>query len=90
MSGERITDIPIPNECKNCIFSAFKQFRNDVPEKNIEKLTDKEQRIFLAAMGREEKVCKEVDAETIREPYEESLVRVCREIERKVKTALWT
>ncbi len=27
MSDERITDIPIPNECKNCIFSAFKQFQ---------------------------------------------------------------
>ena len=37
MSDERITDIPIPNECKNCIFSAFKQFRNDVPERNVGK-----------------------------------------------------
>ena len=27
MSDERITDIPMPNECKNCIFSAFKQFQ---------------------------------------------------------------
>lgn len=27
MSDERITDIPIPNECENCIFSAFKQFQ---------------------------------------------------------------
>ena len=55
-----------------------------------ERLTDKEQRIFLAAMGREEKVCKEVDAEMTREPYEDSLVRVCHEITRKVKKALWT
>lgn len=58
----------------------------------IESLTDKEQRIFLAAMGREEKVCKQVDEECrdCREPYEDSLVSVCREITRKVKDALWT
>lgn len=55
-----------------------------------EKLTDKEQRIFLAAMEREEKVCEEVDRDYTREPYEDSLVRVCREITRKVKGALWT
>ena len=57
-----------------------------------EPLTDKEQRIFLAAMGREEKVCKEVDDEwrDCREPYEDSLVHVCKEIRRKVKGALWT
>ena len=63
---------------------------NSLPSAQPELLTDKEQRIFLAAMGREEKVCKEVDAEMTREPYEDSLVRVCREIERKVKKALWT
>ena len=61
---------------------------NSIP--SVEPLTDKEQRIFLAAMGRELKVCKEVDEEMTREPYEDSLVRVCREIERKVKGALWT
>lgn len=61
---------------------------NSIP--SVESLTDKEQRIFLAAIGREEKVCKEVDEEYTREPYEDSLVRVCREIERKVKKALWT
>lgn len=60
---------------------------SDMP---IETLTDKEQRIFLAAMGRELKVCQEVDRNYTREPYEDSLVRVCREIERKVKGALWT
>lgn len=55
-----------------------------------EPLTDKEQRIFLAAMAREEKVCEEVDRNYVREPYEDSLVRVCKEIRRKVKGALWT
>ena len=56
-----------------------------------EPLTDKEQRIFLAAMGRERKVCKQVDQECrdCREPYEDSFVSVCNEIERKVKGALW-
>ena len=63
---------------------------NSIPSVSPEPLTDKEQRIFLAAMAREEKVCREVDEEMTREPYEDSLVRVCREIERKVKGALWT
>lgn len=66
------------------------RFGRPLPSPQPEPLTDKEQRIFLAAMGREEKVCKETDAEMTREPYEDSLVRVCREIERKVKGALWT
>jgi hypothetical protein len=65
-------------------------FLNQLPSAQPEPLTDKEQRIFLAAMGREMKVCQEVDRNYTREPYEDSLVRVCREIERKVKGALWT
>ena len=62
-----------------------------LPSAQPEQLTDKEQRIFLAAMGREEKVCKQVDDECrdCREPYEDSLVRTCHEIIRKVKGALW-
>lgn len=63
-----------------------------LPSAQPEPFTDKEQRIFLAAMGREEKVCKQVDDECrdCREPYEDSLVRTCHEIVRKVKGALWT
>ena len=63
-----------------------------LPSAQPEKLTDKEQRIFLAAMGREEKVCKQVDEECrdCREAYEDSLVKTCHEIVRKVKGALWT
>lgn len=62
-----------------------------LPSVQSEPLTDKEQRIFLAAMKREEKVCKEVDEECrdCREPYEDSLVKTCHEITRKVKDALW-
>lgn len=62
-----------------------------LPSAQPEQLTDKEQRIFLAAMGREEKVCKQVDDEcrNCREPYEDSLVRTCHEVTRKVKGALW-
>ncbi len=63
---------------------------SDLPSAQLEPLTDKEQRIFLAAMGREEKVCEEVDKNHMREPYEDSLMRVCKEIRRKVKGALWT
>ena len=61
-----------------------------LPSAQPEQLTDKEQRIFLAAMGREEKVCEEVDRNYVNEPYEDSLMRVCKEIRRKVKDALWT
>lgn len=50
-----------------------------------EPLTDTEQRIFLAAMSREEKVCKEVCADG----EGKDLVAVCHQIERKVKKALW-
>lgn len=55
-------------------------------------LTDTEQRIFLAAISREEEVCKKVDAEWGEgdEECEINLVHVCHEIVRKVKGALWT
>ena len=53
-------------------------------------LTDAEQRIFLSAMERELKVCEEIDSETVREAYEVSLVKICKEIKRKVMGALWT
>ncbi len=61
-----------------------------LPSAQSEPLTDKEQRIFLAAMGREEKICEEVDRNYVWEPHEDSLMRVCKEIRRKVKGALWT
>lgn len=54
-----------------------------------ERLSDKEQRIFLAAMGRHEHVCKHVDA-AYGDSYEDGLLRICHEITRKVKGALWT
>lgn len=74
--------------CKDCIHNNDCDIQYSAQP---EPLTDKEQRIFLAAMGREEKVCKQVDEECrdCREPYEDSLVRVCHEIVRKVKGALW-
>lgn len=68
----------------------LERFLHELPSTQPEQLTDKEQRIFLAAMVREEKICEEVDRNYVREPYEDSLVRVCKEIRRKVKDALWT
>lgn len=62
----------------------------DLISRQAEPLTYVEKVIFLAAMDREEKVCKEIDAEHTGELYEHNLVRVCREIKRKVKKALWT
>lgn len=72
--------------------TSIQEILENLPSAQPEPLTDKEQRIFLAAMGREEKVCKQVDDECrdCREPYEDSLVRTCHEITRKVKGALWT
>ena len=72
------------------VADSFEDIINALPSAQPEQLTDKEQRIFLAAMGREEKVCEEVDRNHVREPYEDSLMRVCKEIRRKVKDALWT
>jgi hypothetical protein len=71
----------------NCIDDVI----DEQPTIEAEPLTDKEQRIFLAAMAREEKVCKEVDegCRNCREPYEDSLVKICHEITRKVKGVLW-
>lgn len=60
-----------------------------LPSAQPEPFTDKEQRIFLAAMEREKKVCEEIDRNYVREPYEDSLVKTCHEIIRKVKGALW-
>lgn len=56
----------------------------DLP--SVEPLTDIEQRIFLAAMVREEGVCMRTDNEF---PGDVNLVCVCNEIERKVRKALW-
>lgn len=56
-----------------------------------EPLTETEKRIFLAAMSREEEICKLID-----EKYKDycgvdriDLVPVCHEIMKKVRCALW-
>lgn len=79
-------------EALNMAIKALELFGNSeqLPSVQLEPLTDKEQRIFLAAMGREEEVCKEVDKGHTREAYEDSLMYICKEIKRKVKGALWT
>lgn len=71
------------------------RFIQELPSAQSEPLTHKEQRIFLAAMGRKREVCKQVDEEwsggEFGDLYETvNLERVCIEIERKVKGALWT
>lgn len=59
-----------------------------------EPLTDYEQRIFLAAMGKERAVCKKLTDEwngmKLDVPCPVNLLRLCAEVERKVKAALWT
>ena len=51
------------------------------------KLTDAEERIFLAAMGRERKVCREIDKED--DDPSRMLVPVVDSIEKKVKKFLF-
>lgn len=73
------------------LFKALDEVDELPSEKIIEPLTDIEQRIFLAAISREEKVCEKVDEELTFPKAENyiDLVPVCRSIERKVKKALW-
>ena len=75
-------NIPLVNQYDGATFRQIEILGiiEALPSAQPEPLTDKEQRIFLAAMGREEKVCK----------YKDSLVKTCHEIIRKVKGALWT
>lgn len=93
---DRLKQVPsAQSEHATCYLDSPCEYQNKniaLPSVQSEPLTDKEQRIFLAAMGREEKVCKQVDDECrdCMEPYEDSLVRTCHEITRKVKGALWT
>jgi len=100
-----------PAECRKCPFcdiytydcrlqrvqyETFEEQIRGCPLTDIDPLTDPEQRIFLAAMGREEKVCAEADRNYVHEPYcvhepgVDSLMSVCKAIRRKVKEALWT
>lgn len=82
--------VECPEECNGMLEWAAAEVAKMPATERLEPLTDKEQRIFLAAMGREEKICEEVDRNCVREPYEDSLMRVCKEIRRKVKGSLWT
>lgn len=91
---EVLKDFSQNNELKNmheAIDMAIEALSCSGEPNRSEPLTNKEQRIFLAAIGRERKVCKQADKECrdCREPYEDSFVSVCNEIERKVKGALW-
>ena len=60
---------------------------HDFIEIKSERLTDIEQRIFLAAISREEKVCSQIDEEN---KDGINLVSVCHSIKSKVKkSSLW-
>ena len=81
---------------KGWIIPAIKNTWNEKKCKEIiealeqEPLTDAEQRIFLAAMVSEEKFCRKFCADGYGANGDGvDLVRVCREIKRKVKKALW-
>lgn len=62
---------------------------NWCPLVEIEPLTDSEQRIFLSAMSREERICKELDSEKVDDSTVKKLVPIVNSIKRKVKKTLW-
>lgn len=52
-------------------------------EKSVAYLTDKEKRLLFSALSREKEICKQVDKECCREPYEDTLESVVKELEKK-------
>ncbi|MBO7691066.1 MAG: hypothetical protein J6T10_00350 [Methanobrevibacter sp.] len=90
MTREEAIDILKRNYPSSCFEELCKAVDIAIKALSVqpEPLTDMEQRIFLASIGREEKVCKKADEEYYGID-DINLVRVCREIERKVKKALW-
>lgn len=84
VSVQRI-EVSLADETINKLSEAFAE-RIHVNLVDVEPFTAAELRIFLEAMAREETACKKVD----RQGNNKSLVNVCKEIERKVKCALWT
>ena len=80
----------------------YKMFENvldsiltiDLPDTDVEKLTDEEQRIFLTAMSKEKKLCQNIeelwDQLSLSSDDDIDLVKTCEEVVRKVKNVLWT
>lgn len=66
----------------------------DLPDTDVEKLIDEEQRIFLTAMSKEKRLCKNIeklwDELHLSSDDDIDLVKTCAEVERKVKKVLWT
>ena len=57
--------------------------------KEPKSLTFDEKCIFIASMERERQICEKLDKESPDSPSKQSLVFICKEIERKVKATLW-
>lgn len=62
---------------------------SDCPLVEIEPLTDSEQRIFLSAMSREMRICKQIDNDKVDDSTVKKLVPIVNTIERKIKKVLW-
>lgn len=84
--------------CLNCIHKDVcgwypKEFCSALlPSIPVEPFTDPEKRIFQAMVNREEGYCKAIDNlwRKLDIQSDIDLVPICKEIERKVKKALWT
>lgn len=66
--------------------NSMRRIANGTP---LPTLTDTEQRLFLSAISREEKVCKSIDEDKVLGGDVKMLVPLCRNIKRKVKEVLF-
>jgi hypothetical protein len=67
-------------------FNSTKAIKKGKP---LPTLTDPEQRLFLSAISREEKLCKRIDEDKVPDGNVRMLVPLCQNIERKVKEVLF-
>lgn len=91
------SDNPLPKDenrgychvTQKSITNIYDEKPSDCPLVEIEPLTDSEQRIFLSAMSRKERICKELDSEKVDDSTVKKLVPIVNSIKRKVKKTLW-
>lgn len=81
----------ISNQDRNytCCGYHFEWADEPFKSRSLNNFTDTEKRIFLSAISREEKICKEIDSEKVDDGNVILLVPICKSIERKVKKTLW-
>ena len=86
-----VLKINYPKKCYIFFCEALDMAIEALSQSKKEILTDTEKRIFLSAMGRERRVCEQLEKESAHIPADRKipLIPIVDEIERKVKTVLW-